>query len=165
MGRIKHIVAIMVALFIFLGIPSIIYSGNIRAVLAKGVDAVSSASLEIPEQPSGEYFVFINTEKHQSTLGEWENFFLEREVDVIFEDIDCIVLTGDSAGYELAERFRARLPENQMTVKMENAVLAASKLDNGIFDIMVASREAAENYGLTETYDDSLVKLIVIKSE
>ena len=173
MKKTTHVIFVIAALFLMFGLPSLYYGDRIQAVFAEvtnsaaagSADAVSSASIEIPDQPSGEFYVFVNSEKHMDTLSDWENFFLEKEVDVIFEDLDCITIDGDVLGFELAKRFQARLAENQMTVKKENAVLGASKLDSMHFDVMVVSSEVANSFGLIETYDVNRTKLITLKAE
>jgi len=141
MRVLKHLGVILLALFITLGLPSLFYvdiGGNAET------DAVSSASLAMPEQPSGEFLVLLNTEKHALTRADWEDFFSERPVDVIMEDIACMTVRGDTAGEQLAERYRARLAENQMTLWREDGTLLASRADNGLFDVIVLSREMAD---------------------
>ena len=57
----KHAAFVLACLFVTLGIPLLIYSPNL---FSRGLDAVSSASLEIPDQPSGEFLVLINKDRH-----------------------------------------------------------------------------------------------------
>lgn len=163
MKNIKHAVIIAVSLFVLLGIPGICYAGRISAMFSSDPDAVSGASLVVPDQPSGEYFVFINKEKHADTLENWENFFLEKGAEIIFEDPVCIVADSDVNGIQLAQRYQARLAENQMTVKKINGLMAASKLQWGEFDMCIFSREAAEAYSLESVMSDENIFVIEIK--
>ena len=148
MRHIKRIGIVLALLFAFLGIPALVYAEQLSALFAPGPDAVSSASIEIPAQPSGEYVVLLNRKKHPNTQRDWEAFFSEQPTDVIFEDIVCLTAEGDPAGKALAERYRARLAEHQMTLKSENGLLAVSKAQWGVFDVLILSREAAEAYRL-----------------
>ena len=150
MKKLLHGCIVLVLLFAFLGIPALAYREQAAALLSGDPDAVSSASLEIPDSPSGSFVVLLNRERHPDTEREWIDFFTEQPTGVIFEDLDCIVIDADSAGIELAERYRARLAENQVTVKHENGLLAVSKAQWGVFDVMILSDEIAKVYGLSE---------------
>ena len=162
MKRLIHIAIVLLALFVLLGVPAFNYRGEILAKMTGSVDAVSSASVEIPDQPSGEYGVFINKQLHQDTLEQWESFFKEEPVDVIFEDINCMVASGDASAIELAERYMARLPENQMKIKTESGIFVVSKLDAGKYDIIILSKEYGDAYGAFQTFDTNNTYLIEI---
>lgn len=108
------------------------------------VDAVSSATLVLPDQPSGEFYVLLNTSLHTDTLEDWRQFFTGEALPVIFEDLRCSAAKGDVSGVQLAQRFQAQLPENQMRLRTENATLLVSKIEAGWLDAAVLSREMAE---------------------
>ena len=55
---------------------------------------------------------------------------------------------------ELAESYRSQLPENQMTVRSDDVTLLFSKADAGKFDIIVASKEIADEFKLQTAYGD-----------
>ena len=148
----KHIFIIALSLLILVGIPAVKYFGLFREGVES--DAVSSASLVVPDSPSGEYYVFINKDIHKDTLTDWENFFTGKEFAVIFEDITCIVAEGDTGGIQLAKRYYTQLPENQMKYREENPTLLISKIEEGYIDIAVMSYEMAKNLG----YDESRLK-------
>ena len=149
MKRIAHFVIISASLFIFLGIPALFYAGRLKDIwFSDDPDAVSGASLEIPDQPSGEYIVLLNRSLHRDTLDEWTDFFREEPTGVIFEDLTCITAEGDVNGQQMAKRYQARLAENQMTLKPENALMAVSKAQWGAFDVCVFSREMADAFRL-----------------
>lgn len=143
MKLLKHAAVIFMALGLCLGLPCAVY----LPARAGGADAVSSASLEIPDRPSGAFVVLLNRERHPLTAGEWSDFFLEKPVGVIMEDISCLTAEGDAAGLELARRYQARLAEHQMLLREVNGTLLVSKAEQGIFDVIVLSKEAAEAYG------------------
>lgn len=103
-------------------------------------DAVSQATVALPDQPSGDFTVYINNSLHEDTLDDWTLFFND-EYAVIFDDISCITAAGDVSGQALADRFKAQLPQNQMNVRSEDAVLLASKIDAGLIDVAVISKE------------------------
>ena len=143
MRIIRHVAIVALAIFCILGIPA--YASGIFGNIVNGADGVSSASTII-DRPSGAYVVLINRERHsdEESLRVWEQFFQGREIDFIFEDISCVVADTDNAGVEMARSFMSRLPENQMSVRKENAVLMASKIIHGKYDVAVLSREAYE---------------------
>ena len=116
------------------------------------VDAVSSASV-ILSAPDDPYIVLINRALHEKsgTLAVWEDFFAGKEIGVVYEDIDCIVLWGDPAGMEAARSFQSRLPENQMRIRQEDGLLAVSKAEHGKYDVIIMSMEAARAYGVKES--------------
>lgn len=147
MKGIKHVVIVLAALFVCLGIPGLCYFDGFQG----GADAVSSASMELPDQPSGDFLVLLNTEKHGASLDDWDAFFHEREVGVIFEDLSCLTMAGDVTGEQLAERYMARLAENQMTITSENPTLVASRAEAGAFDVVIVSKEMAEAMQLNVT--------------
>ena len=149
----KHAAFVLACLFVTLGIPLLIYSPNL---FSRGLDAVSSASLEIPDQPSGEFLVLINKDRHPDTLKEWDDFFSERPVSVIMEDISCLVAEGDTGGVEAARRYQARLAANQMRLSGESYSLLVSKAENGLFDVIILSAEMEKlsNYSAVLVRDD-----------
>ena len=51
---------------------------------------------------------------------------------------------GAVSGVQLAQRFQAQLPENQMRLRTENATLLVSKIEAGRLDAAVLSLEMAE---------------------
>jgi hypothetical protein len=130
------------------------------SMLSGGADTVSGASVVI-EKPSGNYIVLMNRERHSSDdLKAWREFFSGGDFSIIFDDIGCTTLDGDAGALTLARSFMSRLPENQMTVMSDEAVLALSKADNGRFDVLIVSDEAAEKYGVSSVYDGKDVEII-----
>lgn len=150
----KHVAAVLLLFGLFLGIPMAI-SPEILTILFgdTGVDAISTASLEIPEEPSGEFLVLMKTERHRDSLRDWEAFFRDEDFAVIFEDIQCITARGDIAAQDLAERYRIQLPENQMKVRSEDPVLLVSKIEAGAIDVAILSGEMAEQMKLMDRID------------
>ncbi|MBR1865774.1 MAG: hypothetical protein IJ801_04640 [Lachnospiraceae bacterium] len=159
----KHVVIILTTLFCMLGIP-LLYSGYPAVWLGKNsVDALSSASV-IVEQPSGEYLVFVNRNRHrdEEALQTWIDFFEGREISWIFEDISCCVAKGDHGGLGMAQSYQSRLPENQMTVRQEDAVLMLSKAEAGRYDVIVMSKEAAEAYHAQTLCQDTDTEMLTL---
>ena len=151
-----HLAAAAAAVLLCIVLPGYFFT-DLPSRLSGSADAVSSASLEIPDQPSGEYIVLIRSDLHAQTLEDWTNFFTEQPVGVIMEDIHCFVDQSDVSGQEMADRYRLRLPENQMTVMQENGTLLVSKAEAGMIDVAVFSREMADALGfLPERLDGSL---------
>ena len=143
-----HAAAVVIALFFLAVLPILTHfdlSGG-----QNDADAVSSASLELPDQPSGSFVVLINSSLHRDTLDDWTCFFRGDDLPVIFEDIQCIVAEGDASGRQLAERFMAQLPENQMVLRAEDPTLLVSKAEAGDIDVAVFSREMADLLQLAE---------------
>ena len=149
MRIVRHVIAVAAGLFILVGIP-VLASGYPERILS-GVDTLSSATVVI-EQPSGEYVVLINTDRHtnKENLATWETFFKGEEIGFLFEDISCVVADSDAEGLELARSFQSRLPENQMTLRKEDAVLMLSKVKHGLFDVALLSKEVYDLYGPAE---------------
>lgn len=159
MQMIRHIIVILAALFVLLGLPAIYFTQGSTGE----TDSVSGASLAVPDQPSGEFVVLMSKERHPDTLDAWTDFFFERPTDVIMEDLSCMTVQDDAAGLQLARRYQARLAENQMTVRRENPILVASRAENGLFDAIILSKEAAEAYQFSNLYDDSEISVISMK--
>lgn len=158
--RILHIAADLVIIFALAGIPVLMYCD----LPVKGYDAVSSASIELPDSPSGEFLIIINRDLHEDTAEDWKDFFEGDSLKVIFEDIDCLVPDGDVTGLELANRYMAILPENQMRVSGDDAVLIASKLEAGYVDIAILSADMADALGIsTESIPDNMLVIKILE--
>lgn len=162
MKILKHAGVIIAALFILLGIPTLYYV-DVFALFRGGTDAVSRATMELPEEPSGEFTVFLNRDLHPETGDKWETFFSGGDSGVIMDDISCLVMDGDSGGIQMAERFQARLAENQMTLRREKSLLLAGKAEHGLFDVLILSREAAEAIDLEAVYENGSISPINLK--
>ena len=158
MRIIRHILIVTGALIVLVGVP-VWSTGYIQGKLS-GVDVISSATVVI-EQPSGAYVVIINKNFHQNdeNLETWKKFFGGEEIDFLFEDISCVVADCDAVGLELARSFQSRLPENQMSIRIEDITLMLSKADYGKFDVIVMSKEIYDAYGAqtVEEYDKAVV--------
>ena len=154
----KHVGFIAISLFLCLILPSFFYV-DYSMLCGERADAVSSASLDLPEQPSGEFVVILNRDRHPLTLDEWTAFFQEEEVGVIMEDISCLAAASDPMGVQLAQRYMVRLAENQMKLTLENSLLVVSRAENGLYDVVVLSKEMADALDMTAVYarDDALV--------
>ena len=160
----KHVLFTLTALFI-LAIPGL-FIADWTPVFHNGVDAVTGASLEIPDSPSGNFYVLMNKKYRHGTEKDWEDFFTEKPVGVIFEDISCQVLTADVTGKQLAERYQARLAENQMKLRPEpNSLLFSAKVENAYFDVAIISKEIAEVCSITDIFQNSDILVIPIQSE
>ncbi len=161
----KHIFFIFISLFLIIGIPAVFF-GDWSSVFSNGgVDAVSGASLDVPDSPSGDFYIFMNRARHHE-LAEWRDFFEERPVGVIFEDLSCRVLAADVTGVQLAERYQARLAENQMKLRPEsNRLLFAAKTENGYFDVVIVSKEISDACGLEKVFSDKDIMVISVMSE
>ena len=162
MKKASHVIIIVSALFLIIGVPLLCNAEYVSRFIAGEADAVSSATLNEQEKPSGDYYVLINRQLHPDTIGEWEAFFSGDDVDLIFEDIDCLAIDTDISGLKYADYCKARLPENQMDITPENSMLAMSKLQWGKCDVFIISTEAADKYHL-ETVDDSVMSKIKIE--
>ena len=148
MKIIGHITVVTVGLLLILILPGVYYASH-AGLFSGNADAVSGATLAVPDQPSGDFYVFVNRERHAGSLEDWTNFFEEKPVGVIMEDVSCFSVKGDRSGQELARRYQARLAENQMKLTLEEGLLLVSRAENGLFDILILSKEAAEQYDYT----------------
>lgn len=159
MKVIRHAGVVIAALLLLAGVP-VCRTGYFQNRLS-GVDAVSSATMII-DQPSGAYVVLINRDRHPDAekLSTWETFFSGEEIGFLFEDISCTVADSDAAGLELAKSFQSRLPENQMSVRLEDITLMLSKAQYGRFDVILMSREIYEASGAADEKRESYVDLI-----
>ena len=153
-----NVVIVATLTFIIIGIPTLVYYSKNASY-----DAKASASMDLPDIPSGEFLVLINNELHKDTLDLWISVFTndEENIQVIFEDISCYVSTNDTSAIELAKRYQIYLPENQMTIKYENAVLLASKVESGILDVMIFSKEFVDYLNLNVSASN--VTQIIVK--
>ena len=164
MNKLRHIAVCLLALFVVLGIPTIRYI-DFSAAFSGDADAVTQATAELPEVPSGDFIVLINEEKHtdDETLGQWKTFFEGGDAGVILQDIDCRVARQDAAGIQLADRFRQRLPENQMILREQDGTMLASMVEENAFDIAIFSRELGDAYHIETVKDDDRVTWIEIR--
>lgn len=155
---VKHIGIILIGAFLILGLP-FLCTDYCRSLVngAGSVDATSSASLVI-DKPSGNYVILINRDYHKNkeNLALWEQFFRGEEVSFIFEDIACSTAKGDAGGAEMARSFQSRLPENQMSIRAEDATLLMSRADHGKFDIIILSKEFADGYAAKTAYGENV---------
>ena len=111
----------------------------------------------------GKYVVLINKELHDhtGTTEDWIKFFsFDKETPLIMEDIVCKTADTDAQGIEVAEKYRARLPENQMKLQKEAGVMLLSKAELGRFDVVILSEAAAQNYSAQTMYDRNNVAVI-----
>ena len=160
MKVLRHIGIVAAALLLCLGLPALVYMPR-----AGAADAVSGASMEVPDQPSGEFVVILNRDRHPLTLDEWSDFFLEQPVGVIMEDISCMAAYGDTSGVRLARRYQARLAENQMTLTEENGVLVVSRAEHGLYDAIILSKEAADAYDYSAVYERPDALVLTVRGE
>lgn len=160
----KHVAVCLAGVLLLAVVPFALAGGF--AKISGEPDAVSSASVVI-DKPSGSYTVLINRDRHksESDLAAWHKFFSGGEFEIIFDDIECVTLGGDTGALTLAQSFMSRLPENQMKVTTGDAVLTLSKAENGRFDMMIVSAEAAEKYGVLDIYDGKNVDVIAVEDE
>ncbi len=162
----RHGAVCLSSVFLLLGLP-FLRSGAFSELLSgKGVDTVSGATVVL-EQPSGEYMVLLNTAMHPDAekLADWITFFSGGEIAYIFEDVSCSVPKGDQGALRMARSFQSRLPENQMKVHAEDASLLCSQADNGLFDIIILSREYADAYRAESARSDEVQVLALTGAE
>lgn len=164
MKVLKHILVVLAALFLTLGVPTLCYV-DVPALLSGNADAVTHASTYLPDTPSGEFIVLVNEKTQAGYIDQWREFFTEGDAGVIMSDISCMVIEGDINAQQLAERFQARLPENQMTISQENGLLLASRAESGIFDAIVVSSEMAQSYKMQDIFTKKGVVCINVKGE
>ena len=148
---IRHGLLVAAALFLLVVLPVVTHVD--LPFGKKTTDADTGASIPLPDQPSGSFFVLINTDLHKDSLADWRGFFRDEEFAVIFEDVSCLVARGDTGGLQMARRFQAQLPENQMKVREENPTLLASKAEAGAVDIAIFSKEMADHLKLKTKAD------------
>lgn len=147
MKLLGHMVTVLLTLVLFLGVP-VAQHVNVGALLGTGTDLVSSATT-IQAAPDGKFYILINADRHpnRDVLDDWVVFFEDKEAaPLIMEDVSCVVCEGDAAGLEMATSLQSRLAENQMKLRTEQGVLAISKADAGVFDVMVLSEAAYDSY-------------------
>ena len=165
MKVIRHIVIIIVALLMILGIPftRTSYFAQLRS---GNPDAAATASVII-DQPSGEYVVLINEDLHTNAdnLAIWKDFFAGKEIPFLFEDIVCTVGSIDGGGLGMAQSYQSRLPENQMKIRQEDITLMLSKAEYKRFDIIVMSKEFAEMFGASTLYEKEGIHAIMVGGE
>ena len=151
-----HPLLVTALLILLVGIPVLTHFDIFRS--HTGPDAVSGATIELPDQPSGKFLVVINSDLHKESISDWRKFFSGEDLPVIFDDIRCIAAKGDASGIQLAERFRILLPENQMTLRQEDPTLFISKVEEGYIDVAMMSAEMADALGFKkEALKDDLI--------
>ncbi len=153
-----HIFLSLTAAFLLAGVPMLYVLDMSKG---KDIDAVSGASIKLPDKPSGDYIVLLNRSLHEDSVDDWIKFFRDGELNVIFDDISCITAQSDAAAVQMAERFQAQLPENQMRLRTENPTLLVSKAENGCIDAAIFSKEMADSLKLRPETNKSIVCISV----
>ncbi len=153
-----HIILSLIAAFLLVGLPGL-YILVQRA--ENRPDTVSSASVKIPDKPSGEYVLLLNRSLHKESFDDWVAFFSDGELNVIFDDVNCLASESDTDALKMADRLIARLPENQMKLRTENPVLLVSKVENGCIDTAIFSKEMADEMKLRTDSDDNIACIII----
>lgn len=130
-------------------------------------DAVSSATARgvSAEDMKGKYVVLINKRLHvrAGTTEAWIKFFsFDGDAPLIMEDIVCKTADTDPEGIEIAEKYRARLPENQMKLRTEAGVMLLSKAETGRFDVVILSESAARLYAAQTMYERDDTAVIIM---
>lgn len=153
-----HIILSLIAAFLLVGLPGL-YILVQRA--ENRPDTVSSASVKIPDKPSGEYVLLLNRSLHKESFDDWVAFFSDGELNVIFDNVNCLASESDTDALKMADRLIARLPENQMKLRTENPVLLVSKVENGCIDTAIFSKEMADEMKLRTDSDDNIACIII----
>lgn len=157
LGYFKHCLIIFISLFVIIGVPMLIYKDEI--VQDDGGEVIAQASVVLPDQPSGDFVIFIN-KSHSNNIDNWKAFFTGADV-VIFDDISCLVAKNDAQGLQMAQRYQAELPENQMKLKTIDATLLASKVEAGYIDVAIFSKEMADALKLAS--QENLIDIVRIE--
>ena len=153
-----HIILSLTAVFLLVGLPGLYILGE---TAEEQPDAVSGASIKLPDKPSGEYVLLLNRSLHEDTFDDWVAFFCDGELNVIFDDINCIASQSDADALKMADRLIAQLPENQMKLRTENPTLLVSKAENGCIDAAIFSKEMADAMKLRTDSDDNIACIII----
>ena len=153
-----HIFISLTASFLLVGLPTgfVLYHTQSEAP-----DAVSGASVKLPDKPSGDYVLMLNRSLHEDSFDDWVSFFQNGELNVIFDDINCIAAQSDADALKMADRLIAQLPENQMKLRTENPTLLVSKAENGCIDAAIFSKEMADAMKLRTDMDDNIACIII----
>ena len=166
MRYLKHAIIVAAALLLTLGLP--LYRTGYLRVLAGGSapDVLTSPSV-ILDQPSGRYVIYLNHDLHpdEEKWNIWLDFFEGKEIGFLFEDISCAVAKTDPQGYSMAQSYQSRLPENQMKIRQEDAILMLSKAEEGRYDIIIMSKEVADAYHAERLEAFSRTAVLEIKKE
>lgn len=153
-----HIILSLTAAFLLVGIPGLYI---LDQTAEEQPDAVSGASIKLPDKPSGDYVLLLNRSLHEDSFDDWVAFFRDGELNVIFDDINCIAALSDVDALKMADRLIAQLPENQMQLRTENPTLLVSKAENGCIDAAIFSKEFAEAMKLKADPDGSIAYIII----
>lgn len=135
-------------LAVFLGGTSVLSHADVLSLIGSPTDLISSATT-IQAAPDGAFYILINGEQHpdKEVLADWVTFFEDKEAaPLIMEDIRCVACKEDASGLEFAQSLQSRLAENQMTLRTEQGVLAISKAEAGMFDVLVVSEATYDAY-------------------
>lgn len=133
------------------------------------VDANSSASIELPDTPSGQYYILVKESFVQDDSPEdWEAFLSADEEDVLpvlFDDVHCMVAEGDVYGAQLAERYQAILSPDQMTITSEEPTLFISKAEAGYIEMAIISADMADSLGFSTDEQAEQVTLLTVSGD
>ena len=77
----KHIVFVIAMVGLLVVLPVVTHFDIFQSA---STDAVSSASTVLPDQPSGNYYVFMKTSLHEDSLDDWKSFFKDEDFGGVF---------------------------------------------------------------------------------
>lgn len=161
----RFLLRVLSAAVFFAAICLFLFGTGYLRLPSSSPDAISSATAQSVSagDMNGKYVVLLNRSLHdkKGTTADWQKFFsFDENVPLIMEDIVCKVAETDSEGIEAAQKYQARLPENQMKITREAGVMLLSKAELGRFDVIILSRAAAQAYSAQTLYDMDNVLLI-----
>ena len=133
------------------------------------VDAESGASIELPDTPSGNFYILLKESfVKDDSMTDWKSFFLADEnetLPVLFDNVHCIVAEGDVFAQQLAERYQAILSPNQMKISSEDPTLFISKAETGHMEMAILSADMAKALEFSSEQKIDSIELLTVSGD
>ena len=146
----RHIIVVAAALLLLLGLPL----------------AVLRNTAQQSDGGSGEFVVLINRELHpdDKEIGKLEKLFADGQADGLDTDgIKFAVSPEDAAGLAFAERLLK--PDDTAALTGDDTALMLSKAENGLFDVIVMSKELADSSKAETVAKKTNAEMLCVKGE
>ena len=108
-----HIFLSLTAAFLLAGVPMLYVLDMSKG---KDIDAVSGASIKLPDKPSGDYIVLLNRSLHEDSVDDWIKFFRDGELNVIFSKAENGCIDAAIFSKEMADSLKLRPETNKSIV-------------------------------------------------
>lgn len=159
-GPIVHIAWVLALVSVFLAVGAWSSGFDVGLLAYQGVVEGGAPATAVEEAQS--YVIFLNTQAHPDAAERagWVSLFAGDDASAVTGEATCLTAAGDDGATNLALRLAERLEPGQLTVKMDDPMLAVSKAEVGRFDILAMTAGMAEALDVSALEADSSVEVV-----